>query len=422
MANENKRLIFIDHLRAFIFALLAFDHTVHAYALHYGRFHFFKDYDRSIVGDIIYLHNNSIIMPMLFFIFGLFVLPSYHKQGGWLYFRERFLKLGIPYIAGIPFIVPLLVFPRYLFDENPASGYWEFWREIYFTEKIQGGGPFWVLYCLALFSFILIVADRLFPHLISWLGHQFARLEKYPFTFASGFIGISMLLLGYSDLRWGAPWWIGFGHIETDGHLFWIIIDKIINLFHLQGSRFLLHAWYFLAGALVSASGLLRNQDFWKRIAIRWPLWLACVILTGCCYIIYTLNFINDGAYNNEIHRHLRAGKSWVEIWPLIAGYGPGVLLRTSLHGVFVFFQVITLLSIFYRFSNHSHPVWSSLARCSYGIFLLHEIPVIWLQYCLNGRDISIPLKVLLIAGLGFGGSWFLITNLRRFSIFRKII
>jgi glucan biosynthesis protein C len=424
MSNRSaqERLAFIDHLRAFTFALLAFDHTMHAYALNFGRFHFFKDFDRTIIGDICYLHNNSVIMPMLFFIFGMFVLPAYHQKGGWTYFKERFLKLGIPYLIGIPFVVPLLVFPRYLFNENPASGYWEFWREVYFVEKMQGGGPFWVLFCLALFSAILIAVSRLFPFLNSMLGRFFRRMVRYPWISIPSFILISMIILGLSDLRWGAPWWIGFGHIETNGEIFWIVVDKILNLFHLQGSRFLLHALYFLTGTALSVSGFMHDQRFWKSVSDRWISWFTGMVISGSCYIGYTLAYLHDGAYSEAVQHFLYAGGSWEEVGPILIEHAPGVLVRTSLHGIFVFFQVVTLLSLFHRFVNTPTPFWTSLATCSYGIFLLHEIPVIWLQYALNGHNLPITFKVIIIYILGFGGTWCIVSALRRITTLRRIL
>jgi hypothetical protein len=422
LTQTNKRIAFIDQLRAFMFMLLAFDHTVHAYALHFGKYHFFKDYDRSLFGDMIYMHNNSVIMPMLFFIFGLFVLPAYQQKGGWIYLKERFFKLGIPYLIGIPFIVPLLVFPRYLFNENPVSGYWEFWREVYFAEKLQGGGPFWVLYCLALYSTILILFNRLFPFLMPTLGRFMQLMTKHPAVSIPAFIILGMCILGLSDLRWGAPWWIGFGHLETHGETFWIIVDKIINLFHLQGSRFLLHGLYFLMGAMVSASRLLYDHTFWEKLSAHWPLWLIGMITAGIAYIGYSLTHIHDGAYNDDIHRFLDAGGSWREAVPLIIDHGMGVLIRTSLHSVFVFFQVMTLLSIFYRFFNRMTPFWHALASCSYGIFLLHEIPVIWLQYALNGYALPIPVKVFIIFIFGFGGTWGIVYALRKLPGVSKVI
>lgn len=421
--NVTERLAWIDHLRALVFALLVLDHAAHAYAQNFGRFHFFKDFDRGLLGDLLYLHNNSVIMPLLFFIFGLFVFPSLQRRGLGGYWKERLLKLGIPYLLGIPLIVPLLVFPRYHFVTNPLMTFGEFWQEVYFQEKLQGGGPFWVLYCLILFTGIAIGLSKLIPPLVPSLGKLFRKGVAHPLPSILSFLFVSSLLLGVSDLKWGAPWWIGFGHIETYGEPWRLVLDKVINLFHLQGSRFLLHGLYFTAGIALSASGLLRTQEFWSALSRRWPLWLGLMLGSGLAYISYTLAYFGEGAYSDVVHRAVRfEGLSWSEAWPLIQEHSPLVLVRTTLHGVFCFFQVMTYLTLAHRFLSKSTPGLCHLAACSYGIFLLHEVPVIWGQWFLAGVPLPIPVKIALLFCGGGGITWILVAFLRKSSLVRKVL
>ena len=72
------RNTYIDYLRGFMFMLMAFDHTLHAYAQNWGRFWFIQDFERSSVWDAFYLFDQSIIMPMIFFIAVLtfFFIPA----------------------------------------------------------------------------------------------------------------------------------------------------------------------------------------------------------------------------------------------------------------------------------------------------------------------------------------------------------
>lgn len=62
------RYTYIDYLRGFMFLLMAFDHTLHAYAQNWGRFWFIQDFERSSVWDAFYLFDQSIIMPMVFLL------------------------------------------------------------------------------------------------------------------------------------------------------------------------------------------------------------------------------------------------------------------------------------------------------------------------------------------------------------------
>lgn len=392
--SAGQRLHFIDHLRAFMFLLMAIDHSLHAYAYYWGRFWFFRDHDRSVVFDALYLQNQSIIMPMLFFIFGMFVLPSLVRRETWGYIKERFLRLGVPYIIGIPLMVPLLAYPKYQHFVNPDVGYFEFWlgtqgiqfwKSIFFAERLQGGGPFWVLYAMTLYSAVLVAVYKLLPWSFRGLVRFVQWTTEHPIA---GFLivgGISAVLLGVSDLIWGAPWWIGF----------W-------KIFHLQASRFLLILTYFFLGAAVYQSGILTNKSIMQRFADLWPVLAVLTAVLGGAYVGYSLLYFYDGAYSDEIRLYLQQA-DWTTggLWGLLATEAPGVLVRTTLHGFFCLSQMLLLLAVFYKFISKPTPTWTFLAGNCYGFFLFHEAVVIWCQYGLETTELPILFKFFLTAFVG---------------------
>lgn len=404
MINSN-RIPFIDHLRGFMFAYMAFDHALHAYALNWGRFWFFSDLQRSPVWDAFYVFNQSIIMPMLFFIFGMFVLSSFERRGWGGYLRTRTLKLGVPFVFGITVFVPLLMYPRFVAYEDPRFSFWEFWTEIFWSEKLQAG-PLWVLYAIALFSLSLILLHKLFQEFRPFLARQMLKISKRPILGLFLFWLFSAVLLGYADLRWGAPWWIGF----------W-------KIFYLQGSRFPLYILYFLAGAGLAASGLLHNETFWRRLSSKWPLWAGGVLLLGGAYIFVCIGLYDQGAFSQSVRLALREDLPWDRIWPVFVSDAPLVLLRTSLHAALCLFQALLLLSLFYRFFNQPTPLWRSLAANGFAIFLTHEVLVVWLQYLLFETGWSSFAKFPIVFGIGFSLSWVLCEfGLKRISVLRKIL
>ena len=401
-----KRDVYLDHLRGFMFAFMAFDHALHAYALDWGKSWFFEAYtfERSSVWDGFYLFDQSIIMPMLFFIAGLYVVPSLQQHGFLKYIGRRFLKLGVPFMVCIPLIVPALMFPRFLQKVDSSMDYVSFLQNIFLNlgeeSKLQAG-PLWVCYGLFLYSFILIALYKL--KIVKILGDWVRKAAlRGPILGLLGVIIISAVLLGVSDVIWGAPWWTGFGHV-----------------FYLQGARFLLYLMYFILGGAVHTSGLLRNGDFMRSFTEKWRLWLGCMILSTVGYIFYALEF-SDVAYNNDfrygMHHYFQEGGTWEGFWGFMTGTGfntlwqsgPAIFIRTSLHGVLCLFQVLFLISFFYKFCHQPTPLWQSLARSCYAIFLTHEAMVIWLQYELNGVDVATVIKIIVIFGIGLGGSWLL--------------
>lgn len=413
---QEQRYIFIDYLRGFIFALMAIDHSLHAYAQNWGQFWFIQDHDRSEIWDAFYLFDQSIIMPMLFFITGLWVLPSLKKHGFQSYLCRRFIKLGIPFILCIPLIVPLLTYPRYTLTIDPEIGYFDYWFNIFLSGKKLQAGPLWVMYGMFLYSMILVGLNAIPGLMIKW-GNFVRILTNRPQIGFIFLILLSALILGISDLTWGAPWWIGWG------------------IFYLQGARFLLYFLYFMLGAAFSQSGLLKDRFFWKRLSDRLPLWASIMGISTLAYVGYSLTFRHEGAYSdvirNTFHDFFGLGGSWKEMpefleqhgWQLIKDHAPAILIRTTFHGILCLFQVLTLLGIFYRYFNKEYPVWRSLAQSCYGIFLTHEAMVIWLQYSLIGIELPQIIKIALIVFLGFGGSWLLTEKwLFRIPLLKRII
>ncbi|AIL12856.1 hypothetical protein IM40_03955 [Candidatus Paracaedimonas acanthamoebae] len=413
---QGQRYIFIDYLRGFIFALMAIDHSLHAYAQNWGQFWFIQDHDRSLIWDAFYLFDQSIIMPMLFFITGLWVLPSLKKYGFQAYLRRRFVKLGIPFIICIPLIVPLMTYPRYTLTVDSDISYLDYWFNVFLSGKKLQAGPLWVMYGMFLYSMILVGLSALPGIMNKWSNFVRLLVNRPQFGFIFLFL-LSALILGMSDLTWGAPWWIGWG------------------VFYLPGARFLLYFLYFMLGAGFSQAGLLEDRFFWKRLSDRLPWWAGIMGLSALAYVGYSLIFMHDGAYSDVIrhafHEFFALGSSWSEMpefvnqqgWQLIESHAPRVLIRTTLHGTLCLFQVLTLLAFSYRYFNKEHPVWSSLARSCYGIFLTHEAMVIWLQYFLIGIELPQILKIIIIAGLGFGGSWLLTEKwLLKIPVLKKVI
>ena len=395
---------------------MAIDHSLHAYAQNWGQFWFIQDHDRSEIWDAFYLFDQSIIMPMLFFITGLWVLPSLKKHGFQSYLGRRFIKLGIPFILCIPLIVPLLTYPRYTLTIDPEIGYFDYWLNIFLSGKKLQAGPLWVMYGMFLYSIILVALNAI-PGLMTKWGRFVHILTNRPQIGFIFLILLSALILGISDLTWGAPWWIGWG------------------IFYLQGARFLLYFLYFMLGAGFSQSGLLENRFFWKRLSDRLPLWASIMGISTLAYVGYSLTFTHEGAYSDVIrhafHDFFGLGGSWKDMpefleqhgLQLIKDHAPAILIRTTFHGILCLFQVLTLLALFYRYFNKEHPVWRSLAQSCYGIFLTHEAMVIWLQYLLIGIELPQTFKIALIAFLGLGGSWLLTEKwLFRVPLLKRII
>ena len=402
--SSARRFFFIDYFRAFLVCLVVLDHAMHAYSEHYARFWFLPDFDRSIFFDVLHLHNDSFMMPSLFFLAGLFTLSSLKRRGYGDFFKERLVRLGIPFIVGVPFICPLLGYPKYKLFQDADISYWDYWTTVFVAQP--QAGPFWFLYYLFLLTTLAVFLYALLPSFYKGLGtfcHWVMENPLYGFVCVAG---ISALLMGFSDLKWGAPWWIGFG-----------------KLFYVRGSRFLLKAFLFFLGIGFSEAGFLYNDRFWQKLSERWKQWVFFTGIVGALYMSYTLIFFDTGAYSDEIRRYFQEGGTWEGFSPFFWEFAPGVLCRTTLLTLFILGQLGVYLAVFHRFLQHESPTWQSLALCSYGIYIIHEPFVVWTHWFFNGMDVSSGFKFLIS---GFGSlflSWAIVQHiLLKIPLLRRIL
>ncbi len=408
-ASKPERLLFMDYLRGFLVLLVVLDHAVQGYAYRFGRFWFFPDFERDTFFDVFHMINNGFMMMLLFFLAGLFVIPSLKRRGYVSFAKERFLRLALPFIVALPILCPLLTYPRYVFKENPLMSLSEYWVGLFTDPELMAkwqAGPLWFVYYLLVLTTLLVLLYTVAPGLIKRMGRSVQALSNRPWLALAIIVGISAVILGLSDLIWGAPWWIGYG-----------------KLFYVQGSRFLLQAFYFLLGAAIAESGLLNSSKLWDGLAHHWKALTAGTFIVGGLYIGYSLNYFEDGAYNVLVRRHFHQGGDWDTLMPVLFEGAPMVLLRTTLHAVFCALISLAMLGLFRAYLDEPKPLWASLAACSYGIYLTHEPFVVWAHYWMNGTDMPTFIKWVIS---GFGAliiSWLLVQKiLLRIPGFKRIL
>ena len=301
MERTQNRIYFLDYLRGFMILLVVLDHSMHAYSERYGKAFFFQDIDRSTFIDILHLHNDAIMMPFMFFLAGLFVLPSLQRRGYLSYLHERILRLVIPFVFGVFLISPFMTFHKFIIRKDLDSTFTDFWWNHYIRwqdmpfENLSQGG-FWFLYYLFILTVGALILYAVIPKIFNAIGSGIQWCVKRPVT---GFIIVGVILaviLSLSDLNWGAPWWIGFKPV-----------------FHVRGSRFIAKILFFVLGIGVSQSGLLQNQIFLSRLAASWKPWLGLACTITIMYIAFTLVYFNDGAYNDEFRSYVHSDEyvSW---------------------------------------------------------------------------------------------------------------
>jgi glucan biosynthesis protein C len=400
MERTKDRIYFLDYLRGFMVLLVVLDHSMHAYSQHYGRFWFFPDVERSTFIDVLHLHNDAIMMPFLFFLAGMFVLPSLKRRGYLSFAKERFLRLVVPFVFGIFFITPFMVHHKGIIRDGLQQSFLDFWYDHYIRwenapfENVSQGG-FWFLYYLLVLTVGLVVINAIFPRAITALGGFVRWCVQKP---SRGFMVLGFILaliLGGSDLMWGAPWWIGFKPV-----------------FHVRGSRFIAKLFFFLLGAGFREAGLVQDQAFLNRLSQSWKTWTALALSILGIYIAYTLVFFDTGAYSDAIRYHFFQGGTWDDAWDILFSEAPLVLIRTTLLGLVILSLTIMYMSVFKYFLDKPHAAWQSLAACSFGIYIFHEPFTTATHLWLYGVALDPIIKFIITSAISLSISWLLVAKL----------
>jgi fucose 4-O-acetylase-like acetyltransferase len=382
------RIVPLGYLRAFLTVLVVAHHAMLAYhpfapppaaslaaePMMWPAFPI-VDSHRAAVFTLLVGFNDTFFMSLMFLLSGVFAWPSLVRKGAAAFFRDRALRLGLPFLVAAGLLAPLAYYPAYLAtgaDPRPGA----FLRQ-WLSLGVWPAGPAWFLWLLLALGGLAAVAFKLWPGWGAFLGRLSGRLAKHPIAYFGALIAASALAYLPMTAKFGPEIWSHFGPC-------WV-----------QTGRLLHYAVYFFAGAGLGACGLDRGllaAD--GKLARRWPLWALASIAAfalAVAAVIVTL--------------------------PTLAKGGPGPLLGTLGNMTFVLScacSSLAFMAIFLRFARTAHPLSDSLGANAYGIYLLHYFCVSWLQLALLRSSLPGIVKGLLVFAGALALSWCLSAALRR--------
>jgi glucan biosynthesis protein C len=391
---RSGRTYWLDYLRGFITVLVVAHHSALAYTT-FAKFnpqvynastHPIVDTVRSISMDLFEDFNDVFFMSLMFLISGIFVLPSLARKGPRQFRLDRSRRLFIPFLITVTFITPIGYFASWLL----AHHNWDLRAFLvdYITVEHWPPGPPWFIGILYIFNRIISrVYVRWRPTLDRW-ARYIADHSSRPFGLFIRAYGLTLVLFLPLVLLFGSSAWIGIGP------------------FAIQLSRILLYAGYFVVGMLIGAAGTDKGLLADNSALMRYrPLW---VIL---CLLAYTL--LKAAGYFIQIledHGHLS------EI--------PARLLYRPIWTLSCVASCMAFLAVFHRiFQKTTSPrIWESLAANAYGIYLIHWVFVLWLQYLLISVALpAVPKFFLTLIG-SLALSWAITALLRKIPVAGKYL
>ncbi|MCG8688512.1 MAG: acyltransferase family protein, partial [Desulfobacterales bacterium] len=204
LAKAAGRQIAFDYMRAFTVTLVLWHHAILAYT----TFAFVNlenpvmthspvvNEQRWIGFDLLAALNETFIMPLLYFISGMFVWQSLAKKGIKKYLTGRFTRLGIPFIFGVFFLIPIAYYPAQIqvgLITGTNLSYGEFWLEM-IRSGFGTAGPLWFLWLLLTFNALVTLLCHFFPFIQETFRRQLTVVIDRPLRFSIILIGISILV------------------------------------------------------------------------------------------------------------------------------------------------------------------------------------------------------------------------------------
>lgn len=412
MQKDKNRIHFIDYLRGFMVLLVVFDHSMHAYTTYFKTGWYIPEFGGKLIFDLWHMQNDVIMMPMLFFLAGMFVLPSLERRGFKSFITEKFFRLFVPMVLGIIILVPPQVYYGKIATEKipETTAYWDWIQNQFFGEHLWSSA-FWFLLTLLILTFVLVGLDYLFPKFKVGLGNLAKWIVSNPFKGVLALCLYAVVVIGFCEFYFGRF------DFAMKNYLGWIG-----QLMKVRQSRFIMEFSFFFMGAGFAQAGLTRSKEKLSAIGDSWKLWTVFALVSGAAYMYYSLENFYDGAYNLEILRHFYSGGSWADVLPMVIPYGGPILIRTTLMGLFMIAIAGFYMAIFQHFLDKPSEKWQSLAVCSFGIYIFHETIVVPIHFWFLDTDYSHYTKFAVTAFAAISISWILTALLRNLPGFKRVL
>jgi glucans biosynthesis protein C len=324
------------------------------------------DNERWFGFDLFCAFQDVYLMTFMFFLSGLFVWPSLRRRkSGRAFLQDRCLRLGVPFVLVVGLLMPVAHYPVYLVTAvDPSwSAFWQHWRAL----PMWPGGPQWFLWQLLALNAAAAAVYRFAPQVGELLGRLAAAARDRPgrallAVAAASALGYVPLALLFSPWRW-----------------------EQFGPFGLQLSRPLHYAVYFFVGVGAGAYGIDRGLlDIRGALAQRWTFWLAAAAIGFLAWVVPTAVIVQG---QDNVPSGL----------PIVAAIGFAIACATA-----CFFFV----AIFLRFGARPSRSLASLSESAYGMYLVHYVFVVWLQYLLLGIALFAIAKAAIVFGVTLLLSW----------------
>jgi len=320
-------------------------------------------------------------MSLFFFLSGLFVWPSLARKGTANFVHGRILRLGLPFVLIVAILMPPTLYPTYLqtASEPGPAAYWRHWLALPFWPC----GPMWFLWLLMVGDFMAAALHRFAPSLGGLLIRVSSIAEVRPARYLVGFVFVSVFAYVPLAIAFTPAAWFQQGP------------------FAFQISRPLHYALYFFAGVGLGADGVERGLLAAGGPLVRqWPLWVIAASISLVTWMGLAGLTMAQGA-----------------------SFSLGLQIPADLSFVLACFaSCCAVLALVLRFAARRLPLLAGLRNSAYGMYLVHYLFVVWLQFAMLGATLPAVIKAAAVFGGTLLLSWGTVAALRRLPSVAQII
>lgn len=320
----------------------------------------------------------------MFFIGGLFVTRSVEKKGIYLFIKDRFLRLFLPFIIGGTLFMLLAYFPAFYLAHHSTDVL--FYIKDFFTTESWPVGPPWFIWVLFAFNMLFVIIYALVKKTVRVKPLKIVDLQNNPARVLIILFAVTWILYVPVALQTGPEKWTGFGP------------------FDFQVSRVLLYFGYFLTGALIGVIDFNEtlfslNAPFVKK----WRLWAGLSLL-----IFILLRLVTPVLVKAVDENKISALTS------LLIYYSIYVLTGTL--------TCIAFVTVIRKLTGNGFKYWSSLSQNAYLIYLVHFVFVTWMQFLLLGWQLPATMKFGLTFIAALALSWISAIQLRKIKVINRFL
>lgn|SRR5690554_103750 len=321
----------------------------------------------SLTGPMWFL--NQWRLPLLFVISGMGTYFSLQKRTGGQFMRERVIRLLIPFVFGMLFIIPPQVYIERLANNQVSGSYLDFWPSEAFIGTYPEGNISWhhlwfILYLL-LFSLILT------PLFISIKkGFSKGVIKKI----ISKPLGLYMFIFPLFLWEWLLQPFFPVTHALIGD---WFNIISSITL--------------FIFGFII----ITTKETFWHSVKKYRYIYLSVGIV---CFsaMVYIVNNYEDSPTRHTIEAFIKVINLWS--W------------------------VITLFGFAARYLNSNSSALKYANQAVYPFYILHQTIIVIIGYYMIDLDWPVGAKGSVMIFGTFGITWVIYEFLiRRWKIFRPL-